>query len=418
MNHFHPSPRADVATHARPAPVRPHEPAWQQAVTELAEHLDRLGRPSPETASDYCRRVLTYGRDLPCGPWALTPEILIADLTERNWSRATRKAVLVALRRFYAWAVLSGRVERSPLVGVPDGAPKRPGPLMQSPAAAWHHSVYDFLTTLRAGGRRPGTVSMRRGHLTRLSQEFAHPWRVTADDLALFLSNPEWSAEYRRSVRSSIRLFYRWAVLSDRLDRDPTLALAPITVPRALPRPAPDSAVLEAFGRAAERTRLAIELGMYAGLRIGEVVRLHESDVMAHQIRVTGKGGHHRFVPLHPTLAQSLAAERSRRVETGERSPWLFPSTAGAHLQPSSLGKHVSAALPDGWTHHTLRHRFATQAYASGRDLRAVQELLGHSKPETTARYAAVPQDALMTAVAGVGLTLDRPPAARHLETT
>ena len=51
------------------------------------------------------------------------------------------------------------------------------------------------------------------------------------------------------------------------------------------------------------------------------------------------------------------------------------------------------------------RHRFATQAYRTGRDLRAVQELLGHAKPETTARYAAVPDGSLAAAVAGVGLT-------------
>ena len=51
---------------------------------------------------------------------------------------------------------------------------------------------------------------------------------------------------------------------------------------------------------------------------------------------------------------------------------------------------------------HTLRHRFATTAYGVERDLRAVQELLGHSKPETTARYVAVPEGALRTAVAGV----------------
>ncbi|HET6299160.1 MAG TPA: site-specific integrase, partial [Kribbella sp.] len=54
------------------------------------------------------------------------------------------------------------------------------------------------------------------------------------------------------------------------------------------------------------------------------------------------------------------------------------------------------------WTGHSLRHRFASAAYAVDRDLRAVQELLGHSKPETTARYVATPDGALRAAVAGV----------------
>lgn len=56
--------------------------------------------------------------------------------------------------------------------------------------------------------------------------------------------------------------------------------------------------------------------------------------------------------------------------------------------------------LPDGWTTHTLRHRFATVSYAGTRDLLAVQELLGHSRPETTRGYVQLPQDALRAAVA------------------
>jgi integrase/recombinase XerC len=64
----------------------------------------------------------------------------------------------------------------------------------------------------------------------------------------------------------------------------------------------------------------------------------------------------------------------------------------------------VARVLPEGFTTHSLRHRFATAAYGVERDLRAVQELLGHAKPETTARYAAVPDGALAAAVAGVGL--------------
>jgi site-specific recombinase XerC len=64
----------------------------------------------------------------------------------------------------------------------------------------------------------------------------------------------------------------------------------------------------------------------------------------------------------------------------------------------------VRRALGRGWTAHKLRHRFATAAYAGNRGLLAVQQLLGHSKPETTQRYTALPGDALRTAVMGVGV--------------
>ena len=60
----------------------------------------------------------------------------------------------------------------------------------------------------------------------------------------------------------------------------------------------------------------------------------------------------------------------------------------------------IARALPDQWTAHPLRHRFATVAYQGTRDLLAVQELLGHSKPETTRNYIRLPQDALRAAVA------------------
>jgi site-specific recombinase XerD len=63
----------------------------------------------------------------------------------------------------------------------------------------------------------------------------------------------------------------------------------------------------------------------------------------------------------------------------------------------------MSATLPDGITAHQLRHRFATAAYAHQRDLRAVQELLGHASPATTARYTAVPDRAKFDAVMAAG---------------
>ncbi|HEY9414914.1 MAG TPA: tyrosine-type recombinase/integrase, partial [Pseudonocardia sp.] len=66
------------------------------------------------------------------------------------------------------------------------------------------------------------------------------------------------------------------------------------------------------------------------------------------------------------------------------------------------IGKVLSRLLAGRWTGHTLRHRFATVALRVSRDLRAVQELLGHSKPETTARYTEVSEESKRTAVLGV----------------
>ena len=142
---------------------------------------------------------------------------------------------------------------------------------------------------------------------------------------------------------------------------------------------------------------------------------MHFRDLVGEQLLVRGKGGHHRLVPLHPRLLAELHAERVLRIEgrsgTGWTGPYVHPE---GYLFPSALtpdpltakwvGRIAQRVLPAGWTLHTLRHRFATQAYGAQRDLRAVQELLGHAKPETTARYAAVPDGAKLAAVLGAGL--------------
>lgn len=76
-----------------------------------------------------------------------------------------------------------------------------------------------------------------------------------------------------------------------------------------------------------------------------------------------------------------------------------FPGADHGHLSPHRVGDLVAAALPGGWTCHTLRHRFATRSYtASGGDLLAVQRLLGHAKPETTQRYVALDVSSLLDA--------------------
>jgi integrase len=63
----------------------------------------------------------------------------------------------------------------------------------------------------------------------------------------------------------------------------------------------------------------------------------------------------------------------------------------------------LSGVLGDGTTGHQLRHRFATRAYSVDRDLLATAQLLGHSRPETTARYAQVPDGAALRAVLAAG---------------
>lgn len=135
-------------------------------------------------------------------------------------------------------------------------------------------------------------------------------------------------------------------------------------------------------------------LAAYAGLRRAEIAAVHTRDIQDGCLRVTGKGGRTRVIPLHPEIERAL---------TGIDDGYIFPGKDRGHLSAGHVGKILQRQLGSGWTAHTLRHRFATKAYAVNRDLFAVQQLLGHSKPETTMRYTQLPADALRAAVMGAG---------------
>ena len=133
--------------------------------------------------------------------------------------------------------------------------------------------------------------------------------------------------------------------------------------------------------------RLAAECGM----RRGEVAQVHTRDLIRDGARfallVHGKGERQRVIALPIALGQDLATQPAG---------YLFPSRRpGSHLTAPYVGKIVSRRLSQGWTMHTLRHFFATVAYARAGDLLGVQQQLGHASPATTQRYIAVPRSAI-----------------------
>lgn len=413
-------------TRTRVAQQRPNLPArghWPAAAESWAQSLEDAGR-TPNTIDGYSKHLGWLAGDLANAcpdPWELTPAHLGEWLDAQHWSAATRARVLVSIRSFYTFGVLAGICRRSPLSGVNTPPPRVRGPKRSTVPAPWVHPLADYLGSLRASARTDGTIDRRREHVARFAQSHSEPWSVTYPDLARWLSRSDWSPAYKRTIRSSLRSFYGWATKVGHTPTNPARDLDPVRQRRTLPRPAPDDAVNVALGRADDRTRLAIQFGIYAGLRRAEVAALHTRDIGEHSLRVIGKGDNERLVPLHPDLAVILRAELKRRREAtnlgtgwGRLIPaadgWLFPSDdPDQHLRPRRIGDLIAEALPPGWTAHTLRHRFATQAYQGTRDLRAVQELLGHSKPEVTARYAAVADGALHQAVLNVGPTTITP---------
>lgn len=241
---------------------------------------------------------------------------------------------------------------------------------------------------LRAADRPSSTIDLRCYHLGRLAR--AHDLlTVTTDDLVTWMAAQPWGTETRRSYTSTLRGFYQWAHRTGLTDTDPSLDLPRIRPRPRIPRPASEDIINAAIARAEPRVRLMIRLQAQAGLRRGEVSRVHTRDLFEDldgwSLRILGKGDRERMVPLHRGLAAELQA-----LPHG----WAFPSPAGRHLTPAHVGKLISRALGPGVVPHQLRHRFATRAYAVDRDLLSVQQLLGHSKPETTMIYTQTPTGA------------------------
>ena len=265
-----------------------------------------------------------------------------------------------------------------------------------STPASWTQPIASFLANLHRGGSPRPTLTLRSYHLRRFAADSqTDPWSVTTLDLNDHIDRREWSGSTVKTFRSTMREFYRWAMLHELTDRNPADLLPRVRVAMGVPRPADDDVFDAALERATPRESLMMRLAAHAGLRCREIALVHTDDVVRDMVGwsliVHGKGDRVRYVPLTNDLALDL-----RHPEHGPG--YLFPGQVDGHLSAPYVSKLISRALP-GATAHQLRHRFATRAYQlGGRDIRAVQELLGHASVATTQIYTGVGSDAMRVA--------------------
>lgn len=258
----------------------------------------------------------------------------------------------------------------------------------------WDQALPRWREWLQATNHSRQTVRLRTHQLRRFSDAHRRGYLVGAEDVARYLARPDWSTETKRSTLAALRSFYGWAQASGLVDVDPSRLIGAIRPSTHPPRPAPETVVREALAIPDGRVRLMLLLAARQGLRRGEISRVHSRDLvpdlLGWSLVVHGKGGKDRVVPLADDVAREL------QLRPGG---WAFPGRIDGHLSADYVGKLMAAHLRSEWTAHTLRHRFATVAYAGTRDLLAVQELMGHARPETTRAYIRLPQDSLRAAV-------------------
>jgi integrase/recombinase XerC len=153
----------------------------------------------------------------------------------------------------------------------------------------------------------------------------------------------------------------------------------------------------------AARDMAVLSLCYGAGLRISEALALCRADLDGPALRVSGKGGKTRLVPLIDSVRASIAAYLELCPFPLTPSQPLFRGVKGGVLSPRLIQLRVAQlrgalGLPPSATPHALRHSFATHLLGRGGDLRAIQELLGHASLSTTQIYTAVDTERLLDA--------------------
>ncbi len=217
----------------------------------------------------------------------------------------------------------------------------------------------------------------------------------------------------RSSARllSSLRQFYQHGFRQGWVAEDPSVRIDAPRLGRPLPRTLTEAEV-EALLAApntgspeGHRDRTMLEVLYASGLRVSELVELGPEQVSLNQgvVRVVGKGGKERLVPLGEEALAWLQAFSAgpRRDILGERPcSQLFPTRRGSGMTRQAfwylIKKHaLVAGIHKSLSPHTLRHAFATHLLNHGADLRVVQMLLGHSDLSTTQIYTHVAQERL-----------------------
>jgi integrase/recombinase XerC len=242
--------------------------------------------------------------------------------------------------------------------------------------------------------------------------------RVTVADIRAWMARERGRGLSARSLAralSAVKSFHGWLAEARGLPAPAVTATRGPRLKARLPRPVDADAAVRLIATVelqspepwvAARDVAVVTLLYGCGLRISEALGLTQADApLGDALRIRGKGGRERIVPVLPVAARAVEAYRALcPFEPGPGAP-LFLGARGGALNPRLVQKAMAAArmqlgLPATATPHALRHSFATHLLEAGGDLRTIQELLGHATLATTQVYTGVDQARLMQAYA------------------
>jgi len=273
------------------------------------------------------------------------------------------------------------------------------------PLQAQHSDLAAYLAALAAGS---GAAAASRGPVSRASLQSA---AVAIPTGASLRSDRPVSAATLRRKAACLRSFYRHLRREETIAHDPTAELRgpPRTqrLPVALSRDEVTKLLESPRGTdpRALRDHALLELMYACGLRASETVGMDLADIDLQEgvLRARGKGSKERLVPIgsQAVAAVEVYLQRGRpRLVGVQVQSALFVNSRGGRLTRQGLYKIVQAhavraGLAQKMSPHTLRHTFATHLLAGGCDLRALQEMLGHSDLATTQVYTHLSSERL-----------------------
>lgn len=247
-------------------------------------------------------------------------------------------------------------------------------------------------------------------------QEIAvNPMEIHSDhlnDFIIFLGKLEISPRSQARIISGLKAFYRYLLLEDMIENDPTEFLESPKIPRTLPTVLTVEEIdkildaIDMSKEAGHRNRAMIETLYGCGLRVTELLELKISGLYLDIgfIKVIGKGDKERIVPINQSAAKAIKiyteSVRKRQIIQEGMEDFLFLNRRGkplSRVMVFMLVKELAkeAGLSKNVSPHTFRHSFATHLYEGGADLRAIQDMLGHESITTTEIYSKVNQQYL-----------------------
>jgi integrase/recombinase XerC len=266
--------------------------------------------------------------------------------------------------------------------------------------AAYAHDVGQFLGFLAA--HLGGAAGMHQ--LAAMTQSDMRAW------MAAERAGGLGSRSLARKL-SAVKSFARWVAEREELDISAILAARAPKYSRNLPRPLSEEAAREVIALAPLQSRsdwtgardaAVITLLYGCGLRISEALGLSGRDLPLREVlRIRGKGGRERLVPLLPAARRAVDAYLRLCPHAMAPDAPIFRGVRGGALSRRHIAKvmemtRLQLGLPATATPHALRHSFATHLLSAGGDLRAIQELLGHASLQSTQVYTAVDTGRLM----------------------